>query len=824
MRHFAVVVAMFAGVANAQVSAMLNGSASRGVGLLPSSVAFVDDPGALTFNPAGLPRMSALEALYAHERNASLDQLSDGLLFGAAMSGVGAGLGLQWVRSPGANSRKTTYGFGVGPEYLSAGVALNVFAGGPAEGLVSVDVGLMSRPCRGFSMGLTVRQLDAPSNANVTLSRVYSVGVGFRPFTDRISLGVDYAFSEALGPINGRLSYTLKAVPVKGLTLFAAAVHGFSAVAPFVFQGGLSIDAPNVGLGYAFAGEPNAPNGMQHVFQARASLDEFPALSLGEKKIAVISLAGVGSGRAGVSVASILGLSEIDRYLRFTRFLEAAARDSRLQGVVLKIENTNLGLGRAWELRQAIERFRASGKTVISLILSANDTDYLVASAADHVFAVPEAMLIIDGLQASSLFLGGTMEKAGVSWDVVRVGAFKNAPDQLTRTDMSPEQKEAVEALLKTNLAALEKAGAGRNLKPDAWQAAVDQAIPGVQKAKALGLIDEVITPAALDEKLKTLLPDAHVDLAYHPPLDSFGRWGERPKIALIPVLGSITGGGDDLDPLSGDRSSGSETFIRALNAAAADRTVKAIVLRIDSPGGDGLASDLMYRAVLKAKKKKPVIVSMGDVAASGGYYVAMGADQIFAAPTTITGSIGVFFLKPSFKELAGKLGAHQQTINKAARVGMLNMFEPWTTEQKSAAQAWVDSFYDTFITEVASSRKKPKADIDAIARGRVWSGTDALARGLVDTDGSLIDAINEARKRAGLDDVADTQLTFIHSGPRVLNSILAETRLAEVLQEIEVRSPTLPRVLGAAASELSFPLRVAPGLQARTEFDLRVE
>ena len=218
----------------------------------------------------------------------------------------------------------------------------------------------------------------------------------------------------------------------------------------------------------------------------------------------------------------------------------------------------------------------------------------------------------------------------------------------------------------------------------------------------------------------------------------------------MVPVLGTISGGKSRESPLGGEAIAGAETVALALERAQRDPTVAAIVLRVDSGGGDVLASELMYRAALEAKKHKPVIASMGDVAASGGYYAAMAADEIWASPTTLTGSIGVFYLKPALRGLLGdKLGANQETITRAPMADLLNSWRPWTEAEQKAVQAWVDSAYDDFITQVATSRKLDKAKVDGVARGRVWAGTAAKEHGLVDSLGGLMEAVEAARKRA---------------------------------------------------------------------------
>jgi protease-4 len=263
---------------------------------------------------------------------------------------------------------------------------------------------------------------------------------------------------------------------------------------------------------------------------------------------------------------------------------------------------------------------------------------------------------------------------------------------------------------------------------------------------------------------------------------------------------------------------------VLALLRAQEDPSVVAIVLRVDSGGGDVLASDLMYRAVLEAKKHKPVIASMGDVAASGGYYVAMGADEIFAHPTTITGSIGVFALKPALQGLLGdKLGVNQESLPRSPTADMLKLWRPWTPAEQATMQAWVDSTYDDFITYVAQARKMEKAKVDSIARGRVWSGKDAYARGLVDKMGGFVEAVVAARARANVEASEELDLR-VYGEPRGLFSSLGgEPSVMDQL--LPSPQPTLPPGVQSLVRETGLTEGwLQPGLKAALPFSLTIE
>ncbi|HEX8698503.1 MAG TPA: signal peptide peptidase SppA, partial [Myxococcaceae bacterium] len=324
--------------------------------------------------------------------------------------------------------------------------------------------------------------------------------------------------------------------------------------------------------------------------------------------------------------------------------------------------------------------------------------------------------------------------------------------------------------------------------------------------------------------KVYSLVPGATYSQRYTPRGERETLWGRRRRIAIVPVLGSIAGGKSREDPLGATRIAGAETVVLALQRAQMDPSVVAILLRVDSGGGDVLASDLMYRAVLEAKKRKPVIASMGDVAASGGYYVAMGADEILANPTTITGSIGVFYLKPALKGLLGdKLGVNQESISRAPLADLLDPWRPWTPEEQTAVQAWVNQTYDDFITYVAEARKLDKEKVDAIARGRVWSGRDAHARGLVDRLGGFAEAAEAARMRAKVDPTEDLDLVVFGEPRGLLSSLGGEPNVLSGL--LPQPAPALPPGMQAILRETGLTTGwLEPGMKAQLPFSLRVQ
>lgn len=504
------------------------------------------------------------------------------------------------------------------------------------------------------------------------------------------------------------------------------------------------------------------PSGSYLVFDLSTNIKDTPSQVEGLEEFAEIF--GGNRGR-------VLQAREI------TRSLQAAARDSDIKGLYLtgSLQSAGYGAGYAVlkEVREAIEAFKASGKPVKAYLDFASTRDFYLASAAGEVVMDPFGGIFLPGLASQPMFFAGAFEKFGIGVQVTRVGKYKSAVEPFTRKDMSPENREQIQKLLDDVWGSLATTmAAARKLPPGALQKAVDEkGLIRADDAKKLKLVDRI---AYLDEVLAELKvatgrsktstqPFKQIALRdYARQVSSDGLAAKRQnegrieissgghgRLAIVYAEGEIVDGyGTDDGYVFGDKTS------RLLREIRLDDSVKAVVLRVNSPGGSVTASEAILRELHLIHQVKPVVVSMGTVAASGGYWISTAADRIFAEPTTITGSIGVFGMFLNFQGLAtDRLGLTFDTVKTGKFADAATIVRPKTDDELALFQSSVDWVYDQFIGRVAAARKLDRKVVEEIAQGRVWSGSEALKLKLVDEIGGLADAVKFAATKAGLGD-----------------------------------------------------------------------
>jgi protease-4 len=494
--------------------------------------------------------------------------------------------------------------------------------------------------------------------------------------------------------------------------------------------------------------------------------------------------------------------------------VDRAARDPGVKGLLMRVGTVDTGWARVQELRGALVRFRRSGKPSWAHLEFAGNREYFLATGCAKIAASPTAMLDVSGLAAEVTFYKGTLDKLGVEAQFEGIGKYKNAPNQFTETGFTPPHREQTEALVESLFEQyVQGVAEGRGLTTAAVRALVDQGPFQASEAKEAGLVDELLYRDQVENRIPAagrLDPARYVKGAR-------GFFDGRPKLALVYAVGDITPGESRRSPFGGGLA-GADTIVRGLRQARQDGAVRAIVLRVDSPGGSGTAADAVWREVGIARKTKPVVVSMGDYAASGGYYIAMRGDVIVADPGTITGSIGVFSGKFSLRGLYAKLGVSQGTVRRGRNATLFSSWEPWTDEERAKVRSLNEAFYRTFVAKAAEGRKRSPEEIEAVAQGRVWTGQEALAAGLVDALGGLDAAVQTAREKAHIPKGQEVELVVLPERKGLIETLLER-------QEEDVLARALGLTVGpAGASFLRWATALGGGGPiARVPFDVAV-
>jgi protease-4 len=482
--------------------------------------------------------------------------------------------------------------------------------------------------------------------------------------------------------------------------------------------------------------------------------------------------------------------------------IHKAAKDKNIQGLLLQIDGLSIGWGKLHELRKAVADFGKSGKKSFAYLESGDTKDFLLAIACDEVCLPESGWLMLTGMRAEVSFYKDLLDKIHVKADMLQIGDYKGTGEVLTRNSMSPQFRERLESVLddhfdKDLVELIAKSRAKKQLTNERAKELINQGPFTARAAAEAGLVDRVAYLDHFEDSLKSDLKAEQVKISKNyaqakeeeidlsnpfaifkllKPPKKAGPKG--PAIAVIYASGMIVTG-KSVDSFMGGETVGSTTLIEAIRQAEKDRNVKAIVLRVDSPGGSSLASDLIWNQLNQSKK--PVVASMSDVAASGGYYISMAAQKIFAEPGTLTGSIGVVGGKIVIGELYDKLGMKTEVIARGAHAGILSSTTSFSESERKAMTALMKDVYDQFVDKAIKGRQKAgkkfeRSDFLKLAEGRIWTGRQAKAQGLVDELGTLEEAIVAAKVMAGMPKDAEIELLLLPK-PRNFIDMLMESR-----------------------------------------------
>lgn len=775
---------------NAQAQAVLTDRPN-----IPSAgIAAEGGPGMMWVNPANMAydpdtRYGFYFARDAQERSPTSF---------AAVAGVGGvGGGIYTIAHPGGRS---DWALDVAtsvklPERLSLGIHGSWHLIADDRNYVAYDLGAAWRPLPWLGVGLVARNISSPS----PLAKASSGGgLALRPFGQALTLGADYLHTFAGDDSTDVLTGTLRFRPVRGVFLRANidSQLAFGAGLEMFFGkwgGGINTTIHDGDAGFiGFVGTEDAGEAV-----VRAG-DKVPVFIL--------------DSRPPYEGGATLLTGGRTTWLEVLELMRRAEDDKAVRGVTLVFQGAGVSWAQAEELRERIQALQSRGKPVIAYLYgSARSGDYFIASAASKIIMHPSQDLWVTGVGTELEYYKGAFDLLGVEPQYVRRREYKSAVEQYTNSEPSPASIEQTDALLDDLSGALTTAIVeGRHKTPEEVKAWIDSAPHNADDALASGMIDAIAYPDQIDEQVEAVIGRSSVNLIGLTDLPQpHSGWKSPSQVAIIYIEGAIvtgrSGAGGGLFG-GGGKTAGSDTIVAALEKAADDDQVKAIVLRVDSPGGSSFASDDIYRAVERVQQQgKPVVVSMGGVAASGGYYVACGADSIWAEPTTITGSIGVYSGKYALGGLMERVGVTHSSFERGRNADIDSQVQPWDALQLEKMDALVGHTYDQFKAKVAEGRGMTVEQVDEVARGRVWTGARAKEKGLVDGLGGIHDAIHDARVRAGIADQRDVALVSYRGGGALSEAIapgqmsISEKAFALAFPALAERlsyQPTVPVVL----------------------------
>ncbi len=740
----------------------------------------VDDVYSLRFNPAGLGYLRGTEVrlLYGHQGAADGFAAYGGVhLIGGLVLGAGFDIDDDGNRT----AHHEVVGLSYGGQRGAFGFTWDHIAPFDGEDKGILSAGASLRIARWLAVGAAVRDV-----AQHYQRREWDLGIALRPFGERFTVSTRWRLtqSEPLNKDTLDLTFLAQAEPFDGVKLGVAANLDLD----FVFM--LSLNLENFGAGSAvFAADDKLSVSGELIFHSERK----PPL-LSPSRVALVTLEGDLVPEPEINLLS--QTLDVTPYGGAPLYFDNLARSDRIDGVFLRIGPLEIGWAKAMEIRAGIEAIHKAGRRVDCYLTGSNDVSYFVAAACDTIAVAPPMNLNVNGVAAEVLYFGDGLKKLGVTVEVVKREKYKSAPDQFTRSGMSVEQRESLgaylDAIYQTLVAAI---AAGRKIPAEEVMATIDVGTLTATEALARKMVDASIYPDELDAYVEKLYGRSVSFLqggdAYAPKRP---RWASPQKIAVVHIDAAIAGGESQDLPFGLGNTVGARTLVKALEEIRTDDSIAAVVLRVDSPGGDSFASDLIARSVVRVQEKKPVVASFGDVAASGGYYVAAGAGTIMAEPTTLTGSIGVFAMTVTAEQLLGKLGIHAGTVQRGALANSGSFAHAMTPAERAVMEKTVDDAYQQFLEVVARGRHLKKTEVRSLAQGRIWSGRDAKARGLVDEFGGLVDAVRRAKTAAGFDPDREVELVTYppnrHPLPGLVNLISGVFAPAPTSAGVEVLFP----------------------------------
>ncbi len=670
---------------------------------------------------------------------------------GLYFAGKGFGYSVGWLGGVDSRTKQTlATGFG-GERLISLGFGYSWFRSNDNRynALNVRTIGFTSRPWKFLSIAGKWNSIRGTNNPffgeidpNISiLDDNYRIGLGLRPFGNNITITTDLNVDKRKSGDVSTLIYGLELWSKKGFSITAM----YDDIGNFEF--GLEIGFPTLGLRNSnYYNDAGRHVSSAIVLESRKKIRETDLRSKG--RYLKLNLKGDIPDEPQRRFFFTRGPRTTAEWVRL---IEKARGDESIGGIILNIGRFGGGMATLSEIRDALLRFKENGKKIVVYSEILTGKGLLLASVADMIVMNPSGYLYFTGLTARIAYYKGLLEKIGVEVEFIRVGRYKSAIEPFSFDSMSYSFREELDAILDDyQKYYIDGISEGRNLSKDDTMTLQDNGPFTASEALKGKLIDKIAYENDIDDiikkkyRLKNIVKIKGHEYEKQKKLNR--EWGGKKKIAIIHLSGAIIPGES-----RGGSLLGAKTASRIIKSARENPSIKAIILRIDSGGGTALGSDIIWNELKRTKGKKPIIASFGDITASGAYYLAMPADSMLAEKTTLTGSIGIFMAMPKVKELYKKLGIRQEVIKRGKHSDILSDHRKWTKEERELLQRQLDELYQDFVNKVSEGRGMTSEEVDSVGMGRLWTGEDALANGLIDKIGGIREAENLSLRMTGL-------------------------------------------------------------------------
>jgi len=790
---------------------------SDGIRLPDPSRITRDDATAIESNPAGLGFMRSVEFGYGfYLPTQDLEGVvPDGHALFLAVGGeaLGAGLGVQWIRRPGLGGRqqdyrKYTLSLGKAFGHFSVGSSLNWFGSSTSEALddlATLDAGIQWRAARWLGLSFFARDINNGFLSETrSLPLRYGMSGALRFFGGRLTL--ESAFDTDSRSRFVRIQPRLLIEPYHGVRLFSNADFLFNRTddtASFDFNQigvGLSLSQTHFGfdVGSKFSNLGFDGDLAYEGWGGYFWVSPYKQRSISSQDKWVL----VDLNRTYAEQKTTQLLSSSSRsFLDLVNKLIAIEKDESVKGILVTVGQGNFSWAQAWEIRKLINNIRSSGKNSISYLSNPNLRQYYIASASKSIWITPDSTFALGGIRTSTLNAAKAIASTGIEAQFVRIGDYKSAPELFVKSQPSEASKEQKKGYIDAFYnEALKGIASSRKVSIEKVKSLIHSDGLFPDEALAQGWAEKIVYADEGDAIFRKEI-SSHIVVSYPPVKTREERWDREPVIAVLAIDGDIVSGSSQNIPFLGQKTVGHKSVLETLAHLGGNSRVKGVVIRINSPGGSALASDQIYRAIRKLAQRKPVVTSMGGVAASGGYYLAAGADEIFAAPNTVTGSIGIFTGNFNGAKLMKSLGINRSVYQKGNPI-RYTLYQGWNEKEIASIKKNLIYLYHLFLTQVAATRPLDQKEVDKVARGHVWSGMAAKEVKLVDTIGGLSDAIQRVRDLSGLEEGEGITLQYGTLDLGVQSSILgvnlfgAEKTEAELARALLLPFKDLLRIL----------------------------